>query len=85
MIKTITMRHSTKRSILRLSISPTSPHREVANRHSFNSAPFAGLLRWPLTRLTVFYTMRHNLSNSVCPFGRAVFFVRKIFPAVFPF
>ena len=33
MIKTITMRHSAKRRILRLSISPTSPHREVANRH----------------------------------------------------
>ena len=34
MIKTITMRHSAKRRILRLSISPTSPHREVANRRS---------------------------------------------------
>ena len=32
-INTITMRHSKKRRILRLSISPTSPHREVANRH----------------------------------------------------
>ena len=32
-IITITMRHSKKRRILRLSISPTSPHREVANRH----------------------------------------------------
>ena len=28
MIRMITMRHSTKRRILRLSISPTSPHRE---------------------------------------------------------
>ena len=41
MIITITMRHSTKRSILRLSISPTSPP-EVANRQIINSAPFAG-------------------------------------------
>ena len=28
MIRAITMKHSTKRSILRFSISPTSPHRE---------------------------------------------------------
>ena len=34
MIITITMRHSRKRKTLRLSISPTSPHREVANRRS---------------------------------------------------
>ena len=33
MIKTITMRHSAKRRNLRLSISPTSLLREVANRH----------------------------------------------------
>ena len=33
-IRTITMKHSTKRRMLRLSISPTSPHREVANRLS---------------------------------------------------
>ena len=31
-IKTITMKHSRKRRTLRLSISPTSPLREVANR-----------------------------------------------------
>ena len=62
MIKTITMRHSAKRRILRFSISPTSPHREVANRHIVNSAPFAGSLRWPLARLVSFYPMRRVLS-----------------------
>ena len=40
MIKTITMKQSRKRKNFRLSISPTSPHREVANRHSINSAHF---------------------------------------------
>ena len=64
MITKITMRHSAKRSILRFSISPTSPLREVANRHSFNSAPFAGFLRWPLASLSLFYTVRRVLSIS---------------------
>ena len=65
MIKTITMRHSRKRKTLRLPISPTSPHREVANRHSFNSAfLLPGFLRWPLARLALSYPLRHVLSNS---------------------
>ena len=38
-IITITMKHSRKRKKFRLSISPTSPHREVANR-LLNSAHF---------------------------------------------
>ena len=40
-IKAIMMRHSRKRRMLRLSISPTSPHREVANRHIQQRKPFA--------------------------------------------
>ena len=55
------MKHSTKRRMLRLSISPTSPHREVANRLSTArlSPGFPGGL---LKRLRLFYTLRCVLS-----------------------
>ena len=62
MIKTITMKQSRKRKNFRLSISPTSPHREVANRRS-TAHTFAGFLRWPLARLGLFYPLYRILSN----------------------
>ena len=63
MIITITMRHSRKRRILRLSISLTSLRREVANRRSTAHILLPGLLRWPLSRLALFYPLRCVLSN----------------------
>ena len=63
MIITITMKHSTKRRILRLSISLTSLRREVANRRSTAHILLPGLLRWPLSRLALFYPLRCVLSN----------------------
>ena len=84
MIITITMRHSRKRRTLRLSISLTSLRREVANRHSINSAfLLPGFLRWPLSRLFLFYPLRCVLSNIISILQDEAE-LRKLPPLFFP-
>jgi len=83
------MRHSRKRRTLRLSISPTSLLREVANRH-MQQRTFAGSLRWPLSRLALFYPLRRVLSIisqnrlSGCYKTRALCRILVIGNALFP-
>ena len=65
-IRTITMKHSTKRRTLRLSISPTPLRREVANRLS-TARLSPGLPGGLLKRLASFYTLRCVLSIHTDP------------------